>query len=178
MKSFILGIIATIIAQGVGGYLLLQSGAVPVAATASPLPFERGLANIAQHARIDKEMPKSVPFEASEGTMLAGAQLYAEHCAVCHNLPGQPQTAISKGMFPAPPQLFKGKGVSDDPPGESYWKVANGIRLTGMPAFSASLSETQMWQVSLLVANSDKLSPAVKAALAPTPASTPTTPEK
>jgi len=25
-------------------------------------------------------------------------------------------------------------GVSDDEPGETYWKVANGIRLTGMPA--------------------------------------------
>ena len=119
MKSFLLGIIATIMAMIVGGYFLLRSGAVPVAATAPALPFEKTLANIAQHARIDKEMPKSAPFEANEATMLAGAQLYVEHCAVCHNLPGQPQTAISKGMFPNPPQLFQGMGVTDDPPGES-----------------------------------------------------------
>jgi hypothetical protein len=39
----------------------------------------------------------------------------------------------SKGMYPQPPELFKGKGVTDDPAGETYWKVANGIRLTGMP---------------------------------------------
>jgi len=46
--------------------------------------------------------------------------------------------------------------VSDDPPGETYWKVSNGIRLTGMPAFKEVLTDTQMWQVSLLVANADK----------------------
>ena len=47
-------------------------------------------------------------------------------------------------------------GVSDDPPGETYWKVANGIRLTGMPSFKSVLTETEMWQVSLLLANADK----------------------
>lgn len=67
-------------------------------------------------------------------------------------------------MFPVPPQLFEDM-VTDDPVGETYWKVANGIRLTGMPAFSKSLSDTQMWQVSLLMANADKLPEPTKAAL-------------
>jgi mono/diheme cytochrome c family protein len=47
-------------------------------------------------------------------------------------------------------------GVSDDPPGVTYWKVANGIRLTGMPSFDKVLSSPQMWQVSILLANADK----------------------
>jgi mono/diheme cytochrome c family protein len=51
-------------------------------------------------------------------------------------------------------------GVTDDPPGETDWKVYNGIRLTGMPAFNQVLTETQMWQVSLLLANADKPLPA------------------
>jgi len=34
-------------------------------------------------------------------------------------------------MYPAPPQLFHGVGVTDDDAWESYWKVENGIRLTG-----------------------------------------------
>jgi len=60
--------------------------------------------------------------------------------------------------------------VTDDPPGETYWKVANGIRLTGMPAFKDVLSDTQMWQVSLLLANADKpLPPAAIAILNGTP---------
>jgi hypothetical protein len=69
-------------------------------------------------------------------------------------------------MFPHPPQFFNGDTVTDDPPGETYWKAANGIRLTGMPGYKASLSETQLWQVSLLLAHADKLPPAVKAAVA------------
>jgi len=57
--------------------------------------------------------------------------------------------------------------VTDDEPGETYWKVANGIRLTGMPAFKQSLSDTQMWQVSLLLANANKIPDSVKQALTP-----------
>jgi mono/diheme cytochrome c family protein len=60
---------------------------------------------------------------------------------------------------------LKGKGVTDDPPGETYWKVANGIRLTGMPGFSQSLSPTEIWQISLMLANADKLPPSVTAVL-------------
>jgi hypothetical protein len=70
-------------------------------------------------------------------------------------------------MFPRPPQLFRGKGVTDDEPGETYWKVANGIRLTGMPAFKQQLNDTQMWQLSLLLTNADKISEAVKQELKP-----------
>jgi thiosulfate dehydrogenase len=35
--------------------------------------------------------------------------------------------------------------------------VANGIRLSGMPAYNGSLSDTQLWQVSLMLAKADKL---------------------
>jgi hypothetical protein len=52
--------------------------------------------------------------------------------------------------------------VSDDPAEETYWKVSGGIRMTGMPGFETLLSPTQMWQVSLLLANSDKLPKSVK----------------
>jgi mono/diheme cytochrome c family protein len=98
--------------------------------------------------------------------MLAGARIYREQCSVCHGLSGQPETPIAKGMFPRPPQLFTGHGVTDDPPGETYWKAANGIRLTGMPGYKGSLTDTQLWQVSVMLANADKLSPAAKAAVA------------
>ena len=158
MKKFILGLILGFIAVPVLGYLYFASGSAPVATSAPPMPFERTLARTALHARMDKEMPKGVPpVAADEAAYTAGAQIYKDHCAVCHGLPGQPQTAIAKGMFPKPPILLEGTGVSDDPAAETYWKVAGGIRMTGMPGFDKSLSTTQMWQVSLLLANSDKL---------------------
>jgi mono/diheme cytochrome c family protein len=129
------------------------------------MPFERRLAHMALDARLQKEMPKTVPIEASEANYLAGAHQYLTHCAVCHGVPGKEPTAIARGEFPKPPELLKGTGVTDDPPGETYWKVANGIRLTGMPGFSQSLSPTEMWQISVMLANADKLPVSVTAVL-------------
>ena len=56
--------------------------------------------------------------------------------------------------------------MTDDPAWESYWKAANGIRFTGMPGFKGKLSDKQLWQVAQLLAHADKISEAVKKALA------------
>ncbi len=170
MRKFVFGVIVGMVVVPLMVYVYFASGSAPVATSAPPMPFEKMLAGTALHARLDKEMPKSVPIAADDANYAAGAQTYKDHCAVCHGLPGQAQTAIAKGMFPKPPMLFEGKGVTDDPAGESYWKVAGGIRMTGMPGFGKSLSTTQMWQVSLLVANADKLPQAVKDSLSAAPA--------
>ena len=173
MKGFILGIIVTVVVIIGGIYIACAKGMVPVATADPMMPFEKKLAKMALNARIDKELPKTVPIPADEANLVAGAHVYAENCAVCHGLPDQPETPITKGLFPKTTLMFVKKGVTDDPPGESYWKAANGIRLSGMPGFKESLSETQLWQAALLVANANKLSPAVKAALAQPPAATP-----
>lgn len=157
MKKLILGLVIGLLLVPAGVLVYFLAGMAPVATSAPPMPLEKTLAKIGLASRVDKEAPKNPPFAPDEPTYVAGAQLYRQDCAVCHGLPQQPLTAIAKGMYPKPPQLFKGKGVTDDPAGETYWKVANGIRLTGMPGFGQSLSEQQMWQVSLLLANADKL---------------------
>jgi thiosulfate dehydrogenase len=173
MRKFLVGLILGFIAVPVGVYFYFSSGSAPVATAAPPMPFEKTLAKMALHARVDKEMPKSVPIAADEAGYVAGAQVYKENCAVCHGVAGQPKTAIAKGMFPDPPKLMEGTGVTDDPPAESYWKVANGIRMTGMPGFDKTLSTTQMWQVSLLVANADKLPKTAQDVLTGVPPATP-----
>jgi mono/diheme cytochrome c family protein len=170
MGKFILGLIVGLIVIPAGVYMYFSTGSAPVATASEPMPFEKMLAGMALHARMGKEMPKSVPIAADEAAYVAGAQVYKDNCAVCHGLPGQTQTAIASGMFPKPPKLMEGKGVTDDPPAETYWKVAGGIRMTGMPGYDKNLSTTQMWQVSLLVANADKLPASAKNVLASAPA--------
>jgi len=65
-------------------------------------------------------------------------------------------------MYPQAPQLFKKHknsavvGVSDDEAGETFWKIKNGIRLTGMPAFQRIYSDTEMWDVALLLKSADQ----------------------
>src|SRR5271157_2096781 len=166
MGKFILGVIVGVVLLPAAVVLYLVSGYAPVAATDAPFPFEEKIAMKALHAKADREMPKSAPMPADENTMAAGARVYRDSCAVCHGLPNQPEPIIAKGMFPHAPQLLmKDDMVTDDPPGETYWKAKNGIRLTGMPGFGAALSDDQLWQVSQLLADADKLPPSVQQAL-------------
>lgn len=166
MKAFIVGMILGLVLIPLAVYFYFITGTAPVATAAPPMPFEKMLAHRALDARIAKEAPKSAPIAADPAAYEAGAQIYRQHCAMCHGYATGSRTAVEKGMFPKPPRLLQGKGVTDDEPSETYWKVANGIRLSGMPSFRQDLSDTQMWQVSLLLANADKLPDAVKQGLA------------
>ena len=164
--KFLAGLIVGIALPFIAGYLFVISGRMPVATKGPPLPFEKFLARKAQHAVIDPEASKPSPLPADQPNLLAGAHVYQAQCAVCHGQLGQPASAIAQGLFPLPPQLLPPKkGVTDDPVGETYWKVKNGIRLTGMPGFVSTLTDTELWQVSLLLLHADKLPDPVQAAL-------------
>lgn len=161
-KGFVLGILIGILLLLACMYLYFSWGFAPVATSAKPMPLERRLAKAAQHAYLDK-LPHPQPLvPADESNLIAGAKVYKEQCATCHNLPGEPKSAVSQGMFPKPPELFHGVGVTDDEPWETYWKVESGIRMTGMPGFKGQLSETQIWQATMLVKNADKITEPVR----------------
>jgi thiosulfate dehydrogenase len=164
-KGLILGIILGVLLVGAAIHLYFATGQAPVAVTASPMPFERRYAHIGLDAYLNKLPHPGPQTPADEPNFLAGAETYKSHCAVCHGLPGLPKTSIAAGMFPKPPQLWTGVGVTDDEAWETYWKVENGIRMTGMPGFKGTLNEAQIWQVSVLLKNADKVPPSVTAAL-------------
>ena len=168
MGKFAAGFLLAVVILMVAGFLYFYLGMAPAATAAAPMPMEKRFAHMALNARIKKEMPQGTSIAASEANLLAGAEMYKKDCAVCHGLPGDKKSDVAAGMYPAPPQLFE-HGVTDDPVGETYWKVANGIRLTGMPAFKNTNSDEAIWQVSLLLANADKLPPNVSAALSSKP---------
>src|SRR6516225_7191687 len=161
-KGFILGIVVAILVVGGSLYVYFSWGFAPVATSASPMPLERRLARRALHAYLDK-LPHPQPMvEADETNLIAGSKVYKEQCAPCHGLPGEPKSAVSQGMFPAPPQLFHGVGVTDDEPWETYWKVENGIRMSGMPGFKGQVGEKEIWQVTMLAKNEDKNTDPIK----------------
>jgi len=166
MGKLIVGVILGVIIVPIAFYLYCKSGTAPAAASDPPLPMEKKFASAALHAAVDRQAPKTVPIQADEGNLVAGAHVYRDNCAVCHGLPGEKAPAMASLMFPQAPQLFEKKHmVTDDPPSETYWKARNGIRLSGMPGFQTALSDEQLWQVSLLLAGADKLPPAAQQAL-------------
>jgi thiosulfate dehydrogenase len=161
-----IGIVILLILLTAGAFTYLKFGPVPVAVSDKAFPLEKQIVRIAVRARIAREI-QNPPFAVSEDVFGSGATIYQRQCSMCHGIPGH-DAALSKQMFPAPPQLWKKHGtkgvvgVSDDDPGFSYWVVSNGIRLSGMPSFSHTLSDKERWEVSLLLKNADKqMSPQV-----------------
>jgi len=171
MSKFLIGLLIGIILVPAGFYLYLRSGDAPVATWAPPMPFERFLVKTAMHATIDHEETPIRLTTVSNDSLVAGAQVYSRDCAVCHGLPGQPATPVAEGMYPRPPQFFRPNAKKiDDPASEVYWKVKNGIRLTGMPGFGASLNETQLRELTGFLEDATSLPPAVVAVLKAAPA--------
>jgi len=177
IKGIVIGfLLATAILTG-SFFLYFAKGMAPVATGDPPMPFEEKLANMALDAHIEKQGVLQPPVSANETNFLAGAVVYKHQCALCHGLPEQPPSDYSTTMYPKPTELFHGKGVTDDSPSESYWKAANGIRMSGMPAFKTKLTDLQLWQVSQLVAQANEIPESVKRVLipdAPMSASAPT----
>jgi len=164
-KVFI-GIAIVLILLTTAAFAYLRFGPVPVAVSDTAFPFEKQVVKIAVRARIARQT-QNPPFAVSEDVFESGATIYQRECSMCHGKPGN-DASLSKQMFPPPPQLWKKHGakgvvgVSDDDPGFSYWVVSNGIRLSGMPSFSHTLSDKERWEVSLLIKNADKeMSPQV-----------------
>ena len=166
LKGLILGILMGMLLIVGSVYFYFSSGRAPVATSAPPMPLEKTLARIGLHAYLDKLPHPEPQVPADEANLISGAKVYKEQCATCHGLPSEPKSAVATGMYPAPPQLFQGTGVTDDDAWESYWKVENGIRMSGMPGFKDRLTEKQIWQVAVLVRNADKIPESVKKELA------------
>jgi len=161
--KFCLGFLLAVVLIFVGGWAFLRFGKPPVATADAAFPFEADIVKGPLNARIAKEI-QTPPFDISEDVYEAGAHIYKQQCAACHGAPGE-DVAYAKWMYPHAPQLWKKHakgnvvGVSDDPPGETFWKIQNGIRLTGMPAYQHVLTADEMWDVTLLLKHADEQLP-------------------
>ena len=165
-KGFILGVVVVIVVTAACAYIVLVSGTVPAAANGKPLPLEHWAARTSLRATLAKNAPKGPnPVPLTDANLIAGIGLYGQHCAICHGTAkgDQSVTPVAKGEFPAPPQLAS-DGVEDDPQGWTVWKIENGIRWTGMPAWKATLNSQQAWTLALFLGHMDKLPPAAEQA--------------
>jgi mono/diheme cytochrome c family protein len=115
-------------------------------------------------ATLARDAPKGPnPVPLNDANLIAGIQLYGTHCAICHGTAKGDASAspIAKGEYPSPPQLAT-EGVEDDPEGWTVWKVKNGIRWTGMPAWDGTLNDQQIWTLALFLKHMDKLPPSAE----------------
>ena len=144
-------------------YIFIRVGGVPMA-TSAPLPLAKTIAGLDLAASYGNATQQTNPLPVDEANLLAGARKSSEQCSVSHGEPHSQPLAIAKGMFPPPPQLFE-QTVTNDPEGITFWNVSNGICMTGMPGFQNTLSDTERWQVTMLLAHTDRLPARVQTSL-------------
>src|SRR2546421_3896890 len=105
---------------------------------ATPSRFETMIARNVRHLAIPSNARLAQnPLLVSPEDLRDARLHFADHCAVCHANDGGGQTMIGSGLHPKPPDLRlpETQSLTD---GELFWIIENGVRFTGMPAFSNS----------------------------------------
>lgn len=77
-----------------------------------------------------------------QNRILAGAVHFATHCAICHSAPGVQAGDLAEGMYPKPPELTHVPNMWA--PGELFWIVKHGIKMSGMPSWGDH-GDDQLW---------------------------------
>ena len=164
MIKFFLGVVVGILLVVLASYLFVTRG-IFMGTDTKPLPLEETIAGAAITASIGKSANDASPLPADETNLLAGAKIYMNACAGCHGKLDQASSG-AKGFYPRPPHLLPpATGVTDDPVGGTHWVVKNGVRFSAMPRFNHKLSDSEIWQVSLLLRNAGKLPASVQDSL-------------
>ena len=130
--------------------IVFWTGSYNVAATNSAGRFERKFAAFALDHAIEKRAPtQSNPFTKPEDIRF-GLAHFKENCLDCHGAPGVEESEFGQGLNPPAPDLTL-PAVQRMRDGELYWVVANGIRMTGMPAFSPTHKPDEIWKMVAFV---------------------------
>jgi mono/diheme cytochrome c family protein len=90
------------------------------------------------------------PITPSTENIRAGMEHFSDHCAACHSNDGGGDTLFGKGLYPKPPDL-RAAGTQNKSDGELYYTIENGVRLSGMPAFSEAHTPAQTWRLVLFI---------------------------
>jgi len=172
MRGFVFGILFTLIVLAAGGWWCLKQGYVDFAADRKPSWAEEKISMAAVDASTERRAPEGKnPVAATEANIAAGAQLYLDHCAGCHGVPSNPDSQFARSFNPAVPEFFK--DAPDMPESQNFYIIQHGIRWTGMPAWSRTLSEAQIWEIVTFLGNVEKLPPAAQKVFGPRGVGTP-----
>jgi mono/diheme cytochrome c family protein len=158
LKAFLLLIGLAVVMGTIGVWYFVNSG---VSAKEQPGRIEEFLAGGVRNMAIARRAGSLTnPTEYSGEIIAEGRAHFADHCAICHANDGSGDTAMGRGMWPKVPdmRLARTQNLSD---GELFWIIENGVRFTGMPAWSTGTKdgETASWHLVHFIRRLPKLTP-------------------
>lgn len=125
------------------GVTAVYSGAYNVAADVPHTrPVYAMLETVRKRSVASRADDLQPPAELSDPERIRqGAGNYDAMCTGCHLSPGTGPTELSRGLYPAPPDLTR----AAPPPAEAFWVIKHGIKMTGMPAWGQSMGDEYVW---------------------------------
>jgi mono/diheme cytochrome c family protein len=78
-------------------------------------------------------------------------------CATCHGAPGKEPEELARGLNPPAPDLAH--STVDLSPSEMFLIVKNGIKMTGMPAWGPTHSDSTIWAMVAFLQRLQTLTP-------------------
>ena len=158
LKAVLLLLGLAIVAGAIGIWYFVNSG---VSAKEQPGRVEEFMArNVRNMAIARRAKALTNPIEYSAEVIADGRAHFADHCATCHANDGSGKTTIGQGLWPKAPDMRQAatQNLTD---GELFWIIENGIRFTGMPAWSTGSKEgeTASWHLVHFIRRLPKLTP-------------------
>jgi mono/diheme cytochrome c family protein len=161
MGKFILGVIITLLVLILGGLGFAMLGMFPTAANVEAPHWEQHFAMGAVDASSERHAPRVTnPLMPTDQNLEDGMKLYTMNCALCHGGLDKKPSTLAASFYPAPPNFIS--DPPDDPEWRIFYTIRTGIRYSGMPAWDKTLSEQDMWKITMLLSHMDKLPPAVQ----------------
>lgn len=141
-----------------GAAVALYKFALPGFSSARPQPPEMEVAVamwLLRHSVPATAWQQHNPLGADVADAAAGRDLFRQNCEICHGYDGRGKTMVGSGEYPRPPVLRPLIASMTD--GEVFYHIRNGIRNTGMPAWT--LPDRQVWQLVLYMRNFPRTAP-------------------
>jgi len=146
MRTILATILVVVLVQVLGTVAAIYWGIFNVAATDPHWSLTLEVIDIARVRSIKARAAGIVPPVnlADHKRVVAGTSHFAEYCVSCHSAPGVQSGELAKGMYPQPPVLTD--SAKQYSPGELFWIIQNGIKMSGMPSWPG-LSDDDLWNV-------------------------------
>jgi mono/diheme cytochrome c family protein len=157
---WLVGIVVTGLVIGAAGLAYVR--VTGLSARAKPSEAETRLARaIRSFAISGSDRSRTNPVPQSQEAVRAGLEHFADHCAVCHNNDGSGATNFGRGLFPPAPDL-RAESTQTMTDGELFYIIENGVRFTGMPAFTTGTrdGEAESWKLVHFIRRLPRLSEA------------------
>lgn len=164
MKGILLMLAGLVVLGIAGGAAFVNSGLYDISATDQHLRPTYHIIRRAMERSIARRAANIAVPPLGDGAQLArGAALFRAHCVQCHGAPGVAPEPFALALRPlATPLARSGR---DRTPGQLYWVIRHGIKMTAMPAWEFRMSDEDIWATVAFVLHLPKLAPAEYRAL-------------